>query len=161
MMRRSGIVAGVLLLASHGAWADQCHVTIESNDLMQYTQRQMTVPASCAEVEVTLKHVGTLPARVMGHNWVLAKTPDVASVANAGVAAGFSHNFQPTGDKRIIAATPIVGGGESTTVKFSAAALQPGGDYTFFCSSPGHWSIMRGKFVFGEPPGRLVSTSSK
>jgi azurin len=97
----------------------------------------------------------------MGHNWVLARTSDVAAIASAGVAAGFDHSFQATGDKRIIAATHIVGGGESTTVKFSAAALQPGADYTFFCSSPGHSSMMRGKFVFGEPTGRLAATSSK
>mgnify|MGYP006273075589 CR=1 FL=1 len=22
-----------------------------------------------------------------------------------------------------------------------------GGDYTFFCSFPGHWSVMHGKFI--------------
>jgi azurin len=161
MRHRPGIVSGVLLLASHVAMADPCHVTIESNDLMQFTQRQLTVPASCAEVAVTLRHIGTLPAKVMGHNWVLARTSDVAAIASAGVSAGFAHAFQPPGDKRIIAATGIVGGGESATVKFSAAALQPGADYTFFCSSPGHTSIMRGQFVFGEPPGRLASSSGK
>jgi azurin len=140
----------ILLLASGAGWADECRVVVEGNDLMQYQERQLAVPASCAEVEITLKHVGSLAAKVMGHNWVLAKSADVVAIANAGLAAGFDHNYQPPGDKRIIAATPIVGGGESITIKFSTAALQPGGDYTFFCSSPGHWSMMKGKFLFGE-----------
>jgi azurin len=48
-------------------------------------------------------------------------------------------------DKRIIAATKVVGGGESTTVKFSTAALLQGARYVFFRTSPGHSSVMRGK----------------
>jgi len=34
-------------------------------------------------------------------------------------------------------------------VKFSTAALVQGARYVFFCTSPGHSSVMRGKFVFG------------
>ena len=160
MLKRPGIVGSLLLLASHIAWADPCHVAIESNDLMRFTQQQLTVPANCAEIEVTLTHIGTLPAKVMGHNWVLAKTSDVAAIASAGIGAGFSNNYHPVGDQRIVAATRIVGGGESTTVKFSSTALQSGADYTFFCSAPGHTSIMKGKFVFGEPLGQFTARSS-
>jgi len=147
----------VLLLASGAGWADDCHISVEGNDLMQYQEHKLMVPATCTEVELTLKHIGTLAAKVMGHNWVLAKTTDVAPIANAGLAAGYEHNYQPPGDRRIIAATPIVGGGESVTVKFSTAALVPGGDYTYFCSSPGHWSMMKGKFVFGERNERVAA----
>ena len=155
-MRRS-IVGGLLLLASQMAWADSCHLTIVSNDLMQFTQRQLTAPESCAEIEITLTHSGKLPTKVMGHNWVLAKTSDVAAVASAGIAAGFDNNFQRVGDQRIIAATRVVGGGESTTVKFNTSALRSGADYTFFCTSPGHWRSMRGKFVFGDSLGQLTA----
>lgn len=149
------------LLASGFAWADSCHVNIDANDAMQYVQRQLAVPASCAEIEITLKHVGTLAARIMGHNWVLSKTADVAAIANLGLAAGFAHNFQPAGDRRVIAATPIVGGGESVSVKFSTVALTPGGDYTFFCSSPGHWSVMKGKFLFGDAGNRQAAKAAQ
>jgi len=27
--------------------------------------------------------------------------------------------------------------------------FEKGGDYTFFCSFPGHWSVMKGKLIFG------------
>ena len=43
----------------------------------------------------------------------------------------------------------VIHGGESTTIKFSTSKLQKGGDYTFFCSVPGHWSLMKGKLAFG------------
>jgi azurin len=83
---------------------------------------------------------------VLGHDWVLARSADVAALANAGIAAGFDKGYLPPGDKRILAATRIVGGGEATTITFSTANLVPGGDYSFFCSYPGHTSMMRGRF---------------
>jgi len=56
----------------------------------------------------------------------------------------------PENDKRIIAATKVVGGGKSITVKFSTALLVQGARYVFFCTAPGHSSVMRGKFLFGS-----------
>jgi azurin len=86
----------------------------------------------------------------MGHDWVLAKESDVSGLVNAGLAAGAARGYLPEKDARIIAATKVVGGGESTTVKFSTTALAPGARYAFFCTSPGHSSVMKGKFLFGE-----------
>jgi azurin len=144
------IGAGALLLASGLAYADPCKMTIESDDRMQFSAHEMAVPASCNEVVVTLTHAGKLPARVMGHDWVLAKDSDMSAIVNAGLAAGLTHGFLPENDKRIIAATKVVGGGESTTVKFSTAALLQGARYVFFCTAPGHSAVMRGRFVLGD-----------
>ncbi|HTL91317.1 MAG TPA: plastocyanin/azurin family copper-binding protein [Steroidobacteraceae bacterium] len=66
----------------------------------------------------------------------------------------------PEHDARIIAATPIVGGGESATVKFATSLLQAGARYAFFCTSPGHSTVMRGTFKFGGN-SRLVRASEK
>jgi azurin len=55
----------------------------------------------------------------------------------------------PKGDKRVLAATPLVGGGQSTSVKFPVSRLTKGGDYTFFCSFPGHYALMKGKLIVG------------
>ena len=144
------IGAAVLLLAGGVAYADPCKVTIESNDVMRFSAHEIAVPTDCADVEVTLRHAGQLPAKVMGHDWVLAKDSDMSAIVNAGLAAGLVHGFLPENDKRIIAATKVVGGGESTTVKFSTAALVQGARYAFFCTSPGHSSVMRGRFLFGS-----------
>ena len=152
-MQRIVIVA--LLLGAGAAHADPCKLTIESNDLMQFSARELAVPPECSQVELTLRNVGKLPARVMGHDWVLAKESDMPAIVNAGLAAGLAHGFVPGNDPRVIAATHLVGGGESATVEFSTAALVPGGRYSFFCTSPGHSAVMRGRFLFGEP-GRLA-----
>ena len=160
-MRLPIIAGGLLLLIGGVASADPCQLSIESNDRMQFTQSQLTAAASCGEIAVTFTHSGKLPAKVMGHNWVLAKTSDVAAIANAGMSAGFAHGFQPVGDKRIIASSAVIGGGESTTVRFSASALRPGTDYTFFCSAPGHTSVMRGKFVLTDDTGSLAANAGR
>ena len=151
--------AGALLLSSGLAHADPCKLALESNDQMQFSVRELTVPAECTEVEVTLRHSGQLSARAMGHDWVLAKDSDMSAIVNAGLAAGPARGFLPEHDKRIIAATPIVGGGESATVKFATSLLQTGTRYAFFCTSPGHATVMRGRFIFGGDP-RLVRASA-
>jgi azurin len=154
LLRLTG--AGVLLLASGLAQAEPCKLTLESNDQMQFNVHELTVPTACTEVEVTLRHSGRLSARAMGHDWVLAKDSDMSAIVNAGLAAGAAHGYLPEHDKRIIAATPIVGGGESATVKFATSLLQAGARYVFFCTSPGHATVMRGTFLFGN--SRLVRT---
>jgi azurin len=147
LLRLTG--AGLLLLASGLAYADPCKLALESNDQMQFSVRELVVPNECGEVEVTLRHSGKMSARAMGHDWVLAKDSDVSAIVNAGLAAGAAHGYLPEHDKRIIAATPIVGGGESATVKFAISLLQAGSRYVFFCTSPGHATVMRGKFLVG------------
>ena len=155
MKTTTQLLCAGLLLAGGVAHADPCKLTIESNDLMQFSARELAVPPDCSQIELTLQNVGQLPARVMGHDWVLARESDMPAIVNAGLAAGPAHGFVPENDSRVIAATHLVGGGESTTVHFSTAALVPGGRYSFFCTSPGHSAMMRGRFLFGEP-GRLA-----
>jgi azurin len=82
----------------------------------------------------------------MGHNWVLTATPDFNAVAQAGAAAG-APNYVPQGDARVLAASAIIGGGEETSVTFDISSLAAGGDYTYFCSFPGHYVLMNGKFI--------------
>lgn len=150
-MTRSRVIAALTLLFGTGlAHADPCKLTIESNDQMQYSAQELAVPSQCKEVEVTLRNVGKLPVSVMGHDWVLAKESDMPAIVNAGLSAGVSHGYIPANDARVIAATRLVGGGDSATVRFGTSALQPGERYTFFCTSPGHSAAMRGRLLFGE-----------
>jgi azurin len=147
MLRQILVASGLLLLADMAQAARTCTLIIEGNDLMRYNVSEMSVAADCTEVEVILKHVGKLPVQTMGHNWVLATTADVMAVANAGVGAGLGNDHVPPGDARVIAHTRMIGGGQTAAVKFSTKALTKGGDYTFFCSFPGHYGLMKGKFV--------------
>jgi azurin len=145
---RTFVLPWALALAacSGVAQAANCQLAVEANDMIQFNARALQVDAGCSEVQLTLHHVGKMQAHVLGHDWVLARTGDVAAIANAGIAAGFDKGYLPPGDKRVLAATKIVGGGETTTITFSTANLLPGGDYSFFCSYPGHTSMMRGRF---------------
>jgi len=152
----------LLLLGVEPVHAAECRLVIEADDAMQFHQRDLVISRECAEVEVTLTHVGNLPANVMGHNWVLVRSADRAAVAIAGQKAGRALNYQPAGDSRIIASTRIVGGGESATASFNTASLRAGESYTFFCSTPGHGTLMHGDLVFGErATERIVVSESR
>jgi azurin len=47
----------------------------------------------------------------------------------------------------VIASTGVIGGGQQASVKIDMSKLMAGGDYTFFCSFPGHFVLMNGKFI--------------
>ncbi|MBV8743205.1 MAG: azurin [Sinobacteraceae bacterium] len=160
----------LLLLGTRAVLAEPCKLTIEATDQMRYSTQQLTIPSSCSEVELTLRHSGKLSAKVMGHNWVLARASDMSAIVNAGLTAGSQNDFLPHGDARIIAATHVVGGGETSTATFSTSALQDGTRYAFFCTSPGHSAIMRGTVQFeyrktarssdSTPAAAITATSS-
>ncbi|HKT73427.1 MAG TPA: azurin [Steroidobacteraceae bacterium] len=144
------LTTGAALLPSVSHAVDKaCQLEIAGNDLMQFDKKELSVPASCKEVQLTLKHAGKLPKEAMGHNWVLVKTPDLGAVANSGMSAGLQNSYVAEGDKRVLAHTKVVGGGESVTITFSTAPLKAGEPYSYLCTFPGHNSVMRGTFKFG------------
>ena len=144
MLRHRLAAAAVLALASSCVFAADCTVEIEGNDAMQFNKPAIEVSKTCKEFTVKLKHAGKLPKQAMGHNWVLTKTADVQAVATDGIAAGLPQNYVKAGDARVVAHTKVVGGGESDSVSFSVAKLGAADSYTYFCSFPGHSSIMKG-----------------
>ena len=124
----------------------ECEINVDVGDSLEFSTDSIEVEASCDKVTVNLNHTGELPAIAMGHNWVLSADADFEAIATAGQSAGLEGNYLPADDERIIAATRIIGGGESTSVSFSIAGLNSGESYTFFCSFPGHWTVMKGSF---------------
>lgn len=146
MIRKSGVPALLLLALACQANSQECSVVIEGNDQIQFVQPELTVSSSCSEVTVTLKHIGTLAANIMGHNWVLSATSQWQAVAQAGQSAGLP-DYLPADDARVLAATALIGGGEETSVTFDISGLNAGEDYTYFCSFPGHFVLMNGRFI--------------
>jgi azurin len=140
-----------LVFAASSAFAADkvCKVEIAGTDQMQFDKKEIAVAADCTEVEVTLKHTGKLPAQAMGHNWVLAKTSDVAGVAGDGMGAGLPNDYLKKGDARVLAHTKVIGGGQTATVKFATSVLKKGEAYSFLCTFPGHSTMMKGAFKFG------------
>jgi azurin len=148
-----GVLAAALAIgalgASFAAPADPCRLEISGNDVMQYDRQELSVPGSCKDITVTLHHVGHQPREAMGHNWVLVNAADLAAVANAGLSAGLVNDYVAPGDKRVLAHTRVIGGGDSASVSFPASALKKGGDYRFLCTFPGHSALMHGTFRIG------------
>ncbi|HET9862748.1 MAG TPA: azurin [Steroidobacteraceae bacterium] len=147
---RSIAICSLLAIAGNAFGADKvCKLEITGTDAMQFDKKELSVAADCTQVELTLHHSGKLPAQAMGHNWVLTKSSDMAGVVSDGAAASFANDHIKPGDARVIAHTKIVGGGQSTSVTFPTSKLTKGGAYMFFCSFPGHSSLMKGTFKFG------------
>ncbi len=142
-----GVLAGLSMSAQ--AAGKTCKLEISGSDMMQFDKKELQVAKDCTEVELTLHHSGKLPVAAMGHNWVLSRSADASAVASAGLKAGPSNNYVDPADKRVIAHTKLVGGGESTSVKFSVSALKAGESYTYECTFPGHSAIMTGKLIVG------------
>ncbi|MEM7084457.1 MAG: azurin [Pseudomonadota bacterium] len=139
------LFAFAALFIGHSAFA-ACEFEIEVGDALTFSVSEMEVEASCKEVSVKLTHTGKMPTAAMGHNWVLSKSSEYQAVAGAGVAAGVEGNYLPSDDARVIASTKLIGGGESDSVTFSIADLDAAESYTFYCSFPGHWAVMKGSF---------------
>src|SRR5690606_7054037 len=152
MIRQLSAIAllGIAGAFAAPAMAADCKATVESTDAMQFTTKSMTIPASCKEYTVTLKHTGKLAKNVMGHNFVVTKTSDVNAVNADGMKAGADANYVKAGDARVIAASKLIGGGESTTFTIPVSKLKAGEDYTFFCSFPGHVALMKGSLTLGK-----------
>ena len=135
-------LATVLLAASSLASA-ACEVEITAPDGLSFNLKELSVERSCGTVKLTLKHTGKLAKNIMGHNWVLSKAADLTGIATDGQKAGLDNDYVKPGDARALAFTKVIGGGETTTVEFSLDGLADS-EYTYFCSFPGHWAIMKG-----------------
>ncbi|MCI8209267.1 azurin [Pseudomonas sp. S25] len=143
-MIRKLVAVSLLTLASGQLLAAECSVDVDSTDQMSFNTKAVEIDKSCKTFTVNLTHSGSLPKNVMGHNWVLSKESDMQPIATDGLGAGIDKDYLKEGDARIIAHTKIIGAGETDSVKFDVSKLDPAEKYGFFCSFPGHISMMKG-----------------
>jgi len=119
------------------------NLALAGNDLMKYDKSELTVKAG-QEVTLTFRHTGKIDIKVMGHNFVLLKEgTSVPEFSAAAAAAGEADDWIANKDQ-IIAHTKMIGGGQTTSITFTAPAA---GTYDFICSFPGHSGLMKGKFI--------------
>ena len=131
---------------AHAA-AAHCDIGLKAGDSMMFDQRSVTLDAACTTITIHLTHTGTMPAGDMGHNVVIARTLDVAGIADDGMSATLADDFIKPGDARVIAHTKTIGGGEKADASFPADKLKHGEAYSFFCSVPGHAELMVGQLI--------------
>lgn len=125
--------------------SSECVVVVNSDDKMMFDMKEINVKSSCKEFTITLKHTGTMPKAGMGHNVVITKASDKNDVISDGSAAGSDKDYLKPDDTRIVAATKLIGGGETDTITFPVNKLAKDENYVFFCSFPGHAAMMTGK----------------
>ncbi|MBX2872821.1 MAG: azurin [Saprospiraceae bacterium] len=129
--------------AAPASTGEVVEIVLTGNDQMQYDQVYLKVKAG-SKVKLTLKHVGSMAKTVMGHNFVLLKKgTNMATFAQDAVAAK-DNDYIPEGSDAVIASSKMLGGGEETTIEFDAPEK---GTYDYLCSFPGHYGVMKGKFV--------------
>ena len=146
LMKKISLI--VLGLFATSVYAGDCDINLEATTAMAFTTNEIIIKKSCEEVTINLKVNGTLSRTVMGHNVVFTKKADMDAVVKDGIAAGLNNNYVKAKDKRVVVATQVIGGGESTSVKFKPIAFNTNEPYVFFCSFPGHSSIMKGNVKF-------------
>ena len=121
---------------------NEINIILNSDDLMRF-DKDMLLVKSGQKIMLTLNHIGEMDKSVMGHNFVLLKKDvDVTAFAKKAVLAK-DNEYIPEGDE-VIVYTKLIGGGESDTITFDAPEK---GYYTYICSFPGHYGLMRGKLV--------------
>jgi len=122
---------------------DVTKIVITSDDYMKFNTREIIVQSGKI-VKLTLKHIGQLDVQVMGHNFVLLKKKvDLIEFANKAATAR-DNQYIPLGSDEVIVYTDMIGGGQETAIEF----LPPEpGVYDFICSFPGHYAMMKGKFI--------------
>lgn len=138
------VAVSLLTLASGQLLAAECKVTVDSTDQMSFDTKAIEIDKSCKTFTIELTHSGSLPKNVMGHNLVISKEADMQPIATDGLAAGIDKNYLKDGDTRVIAHTKIIGAGEKDAVTFDVSKLKADEKYGFFCSFPGHISMMKG-----------------
>ena len=118
-------------------------IVITSDDYMKFNTSKITVKSGKL-VKLTLKHIGKLDVQLMGHNFVLLKNNvDIIEFANKAAMAS-KNQYIPVESDEVIVYTDMIGGGQETTIEFLPPDV---GVYDFICSFPGHYAMMKGKFI--------------
>ena len=119
------------------------NVVLTADDFMQFNKKEIRVKAG-QKVKLTLRHIGKMDVKIMGHNVVILKQ-NVNLNGFAMAAATFRDNeYIPVDTEDVLVHTKMIGGGQTTTIEFDAPEQ---GTYDFLCSFPGHYGMMKGKFI--------------
>jgi azurin len=140
-LSRRGFVASWFLVpvAIYGDESNAVELYIETDgEFLAFKPTELTCPAA-AHVTLTFHHAGRRIQQQ--HDWVLLEPGTADAFMQAVLKAGEKNDWMPPHDPRVIAATPQIGPGESTTIEFTAP---PSGDYPFVCTFAGHGEVMRG-----------------
>ena len=118
-------------------------VEITADDNMRYNLEAFTVPVG-GQVKLKLVNIGKMPIASMGHNLVVLEADVNVNKFATDAASARENDYIPLKyAAEIIAATKLLGPGQSDIINFTAP-VEPG-EYIFLCSFPAHlYAGMRG-----------------
>lgn len=118
-------------------------LVITGDDNMQFSTKELRVKAG-QRVKLTLRHIGKMDVNIMGHNVVILKKGTDTAAFAAKAATERDNGYIPVDSDEVIAHTEMIGGGQVTSVEFTAPEA---GEYDFICSFPAHFALMQGKLI--------------
>ena len=120
-------------------------IVLTADDTMKFNLAEIHAKPGEA-LRITLKNTGRMPKQAMAHNWVLLQPmADSDFTAFAMAASGKAPDYLPADRAQVLAATKLLGAGESDTIEITAPATP--GEYPFLCTFPGHFALMKGKLI--------------
>ena len=137
------LILALSLVGASAMAADAVTIDLTGNDQMQYDKKAIEVVTG-QKVTINLKHIGKLPKAAMGHNVVILKPGSALPAFAMKCAPQAANDYLPQDEESkamMVAHTKMIGGGESTSVTFTAP--EPGA-YPYLCSFPGHFGVMQG-----------------
>lgn len=125
--------------ATNAAGVPATKHTIEAYDNMKFSQTLIEVPAG-QEITINFVNAGHMPKDKMGHNLVILQLGKNPNVFMAEAAYARESEYIPTVyEDWILAHSPLLGGGQSAKITFTAPAIP--GEYPFICTFPGHYAV--------------------
>ena len=97
-------------------------IDLTADDTMKFNLAEIRAKPG-EGLRITLKNTGRMPKQAMAHNWVLVQAMTDAELnAFAMAAAGKAPDYLPADRAVVLAATKLLGAGESDTVEITAPA---------------------------------------
>lgn len=112
-------------------------ITIIGQDNMQFSET--LIEAEPGEtIRIVLEVKSNMPKTAMAHNIAIVdQDVNVEEFVLASIGEPNNEYIAPSFEDRVIAATEMIGGGETSTIEFTAP--ENPGDYAYVCTFPGHY----------------------
>ena len=136
----------ILVLNVSVGYSQTKEVYIEGNDQLRFSVETIKVKPG-QTLKITLKTISNMKKSQMAHNWVLLKREtDALNFVTKGLQHADNDYIDPNLENKILAATEMLGGGESDTITFQAPEEK--GTYEYVCTFRAHYQAgMKGKLI--------------
>jgi azurin len=131
------------IIQNADSMGDDLYVITASGNTMSEISYDITELRVPEETEITIRLHNTSSDPYMLHNLVIIEKGKASDVGQAGGKFKDVGYVNPN-DLYVIAHSPLSNPGE--TVEFTFVTPERG-EYEFICTYPGHWGMMKGKFI--------------